>query len=1071
MDRNLGGSREAQSYDDSEAYGDLFQWGRPDDGHQERSSGETSTLADSDHPGHSDFIKSGSSPYDWRDPQNDNMWNTDGSGTNNGETCPEGWRVPSESEWSSVSSNWSDRSDAFNSVLKLPSAGSHSYNDSIRYAGSSGYYWSSSVDGTDAGNLYFYSSGVSFGSFNRANGRSVRCLRDSDSFCGDGIVEGTEECDGDNMDGNSCTSLGYDGGTLGCQNCTYDTSDCYETFSCGDDVTFTYNGSEVTYGIVATSGECWMDRNLGASQVATSYDDSNSYGDLVQWGRPDDGHQERTSATTSVLADSDHPGHSGFITDSTDWRDPQNDNMWNTDGSGSNDGEICPEGWHVPSKSEWSSVSSNWSDRSDAFNSVLKLPCGGFRDYSDGSIILAGSRGLYWSSSVVGTAARFLYFYSSDVYFNSLYRAYGLSVRCLRDSDSFCGDGIVEGTEECDGDNMDGNSCTSLGYDGGTLGCQNCTYDTSDCYETFSCGDDVTFTYNGSEVTYGIVATSGECWMDRNLGASRVATAYNDSDSYGDLVQWGRPDDGHQERTSATTSVLADSDHPGHSGFITDSTDWRDPQNDNMWNTDGSGSNDGEICPEGWHVPSKSEWSSVSSNWSDRSDAFNSVLKLPCGAFRDYSDGSIILAGSRGLYWSSSVVGTGAGSLYFYSSDVNFSSGLRAYGSSVRCLRDSDSFCGDGIVEGTEECDGDNMDGNSCTSLGYDGGTLGCQNCTYDTSDCYETFSCGDDVTFTYNGSEVTYGIVATSGECWMDRNLGASQVATSYDDSNSYGDLVQWGRPDDGHQERTSATTSVLADSDHPGHSGFITDSTDWRDPQNDNMWNTDGSGSNDGEICPEGWHVPSKSEWSSVSSNWSDRSDAFNSVLKLPCGGFRDYSDGSIILAGSRGLYWSSSVVGTAARFLYFYSSDVYFNSLYRAYGLSVRCLRDSDSFCGDGIVEGTEECDGDNMDGNSCTSLGYDGGTLGCQNCTYDTSDCYETFSCGDDVTFTYNGSEVTYGIVATSGECWMDRNLGASRVATTYNDSDSYGDLVQWGRPDDGHQERTSATTSVLADSDH
>ena len=49
----------------------------------------------------------------------------------------------------------------------------------------------------------------------------------SDSFCGDGIVEDTEECDGNNMDGNSCTSLGYDGGTLSCQNCKYDTSNCY----------------------------------------------------------------------------------------------------------------------------------------------------------------------------------------------------------------------------------------------------------------------------------------------------------------------------------------------------------------------------------------------------------------------------------------------------------------------------------------------------------------------------------------------------------------------------------------------------------------------------------------------------------------------------------------------------------------------------------------------------------------------------------------------------------------------------------------------------------------------------
>jgi hypothetical protein len=41
-----------------------------------------------------------------------------------------------------------------------------------------------------------------------------------------------------------------------------------------------------------------MDRNLGASQVATSSTDPASYGDLYQWGRPADGHQIRTSAIT-----------------------------------------------------------------------------------------------------------------------------------------------------------------------------------------------------------------------------------------------------------------------------------------------------------------------------------------------------------------------------------------------------------------------------------------------------------------------------------------------------------------------------------------------------------------------------------------------------------------------------------------------------------------------------------------------------------------------------------------------------------------------------------------------------
>src|SRR6056297_114400 len=741
---------------------------------------------------------------------------------------------------------------------------------------------------------------------------------------------------------------------------------------CGDDVTFTYNGSSVTYGTVATSGECWMDRNLGASRVAQSYDDSNSYGDLVQWGRPDDGHQERTSATTSVLADSDHPGHSNFITNTSspyDWRDPQNDNMWNTDGSGSNNGETCPEGWRVPSESEWSSVSSNWSNRSDAFNSALKLPSAGSRDYFDGSIDNAGSYGYYWFSSVDDTDVRFLYFNSSDVLFFPGLRASGLSVRCLRDS------GYSSSPTSLNTDYIKIKT-NPQAFDLTNLDLTNVTFEH---ITPFSCGDDITFTYNGTEVTYGTVATSGECWMDRNLGASQVATAYNDSDSYGDLVQWGRPDDGHQERTSATTSVLADSDHPGHSNFITNGSspyDWRDPQNDNMWNTDGSGSNNGETCPEGWRVPSESEWSSVSSNWSNRSDAFNSALKLPSAGSRDYFDGSIDNAGSYGYYWFSSVDDTDVRFLYFNSSDVLFFPGLRALGLSVRCLRDSGysssptSLNTDYIKIKTRNNSAYEKGGSlpsSPTDYNNEANSADYENISYSdnsrwqtdlatTSDYYNsqiynfkiteptstiasiniewegygsstqntiylkaynytnstwtditfltsatttdqtlegavsddindylngssTFTvmagvkawiCGDDVTFTYNGSSVTYGTVATSGECWMDRNLGASRVAQSYDDSNSYGDLVQWGRPDDGHQERTSATTSVLADSDHPGHSGFITDSTDWRDPQNDNMWNTDGSGSNDGEICPEGWHVPSKSEWSSVSSNW---------------------------------------------------------------------------------------------------------------------------------------------------------------------------------------------------------
>jgi hypothetical protein len=49
--------------------------------------------------------------------------------------------------------------------------------------------------------------------------------------CNDGSqsVEPGEQCDGDNLDGESCLSQGFDGGSLTCQaDCTFDTGECYQ---------------------------------------------------------------------------------------------------------------------------------------------------------------------------------------------------------------------------------------------------------------------------------------------------------------------------------------------------------------------------------------------------------------------------------------------------------------------------------------------------------------------------------------------------------------------------------------------------------------------------------------------------------------------------------------------------------------------------------------------------------------------------------------------------------------------------------------------------------------------------
>jgi uncharacterized protein (TIGR02145 family) len=206
------------------------------------------------------------------------------------------------------------------------------------------------------------------------------------------------------------------------------------------------------------------------------------------------------------------------------------------------------------------------------------------------------------------------------------------------------------------------------------------------------CGvDTVTFTYRGIQVTYGVVLSQADrYWLDRNLGASQVATAYNDAAAYGDLFQWGRLDDGHQNRTSATTATLSVTNNPGHSNFIiapNSPYDWRATQNDSLWQGAGGINNP---CPLGWRLPTITEWQAeiTAGSWTNRDGAYASSLKLPATGRRSSSDGTLDYAGSDGNYWGSSVSGTSAAYLFFGTSAANTGYHNRARSKSVRCIRD-----------------------------------------------------------------------------------------------------------------------------------------------------------------------------------------------------------------------------------------------------------------------------------------------------------------------------------------------------------------------------------------------
>ena len=180
------------------------------------------------------------------------------------------------------------------------------------------------------------------------------------------------------------------------------------------------------------TGRTWMDRNLGASQVATSSTDSEAFGSLFQWGRDADGHESRTSTTTNNSSNTDDPGHSLFILASNDWRSPANDNLWQgVDGLNN----PCPPGFRLPTESEFEADYQSWEsgDAAGAFNSPLKLTLTGARSRMSGQIGNVGTFAGYRTSTVSGVASRVMGIGINSAQMGTRERADGNCVRCIKD--------------------------------------------------------------------------------------------------------------------------------------------------------------------------------------------------------------------------------------------------------------------------------------------------------------------------------------------------------------------------------------------------------------------------------------------------------------------------------------------------------------------------------------------------------------------------------------------------------------------------------------------------------------
>ena len=139
--------------------------------------------------------------YQWN---RDTPWSTTGSitgwpsGNPSGtswvranDPCPAGWRVPTQSElqsllnsgssWTTVNGVNGRRFGSGNNTIFLPAAGWRSYGSgTLSRSGANGYYWSSTPqsDSSNAHHLTFDSSNANMGSWIRASGYNVRCVKE-----------------------------------------------------------------------------------------------------------------------------------------------------------------------------------------------------------------------------------------------------------------------------------------------------------------------------------------------------------------------------------------------------------------------------------------------------------------------------------------------------------------------------------------------------------------------------------------------------------------------------------------------------------------------------------------------------------------------------------------------------------------------------------------------------------------------------------------------------------------------------------------------------------------------------